>query len=300
MNPLAKALGTLFRRCVPASLKARVSARAKARARWLLGIEPWPDLAVRHPLFRTAEYARLRAAARPFDVAKSNKPVLERGHQTSFVLARWFAEAGVRTAFQVGYANGRHLFYLSRVGIVCGGTDLPLEQTVWVQIPEGVFDAETRRRLLRVDFFRLMPEELRSGWPEPRADPVGVLFSEATFETILPWRADGASVPAYLALPPEALCALMHERFPEKLEELKACVRNMIFIEPEPAAGGAGSVFEGCAKRLQEFAYSVWSFRPPLDSLFRLSPRHPTRQTVYAFTRDPLLLQALRGYADPL
>ena len=266
--------------------------------RAVLGIEPWPDLAVRHPLFRSPEYRRLREAARLFDVPKPNKPVLERGHQVSFMLARWFASARVTNAFQVGYANGRHLFYLSQMGIVCGGTDLPPGETVWVEIPAGTLDDETGRRLLRADFFRLRQGELRALWPG--SDPVSVLFSEATFETLLPWRASGASVPGYLAMDPGALHALMHERFPEKLEELKDRVRNMIFIEPEPAAGDAGRVFEACAKRLPEFAYSVWGFRPPLDQLFRLSPRYPTRQTVYAFTRDPFLLDALRTYAAPL
>lgn len=264
--------------------------------RAILGIEPWPDLAVRHPLFRSPEYRRVREAARVFDVPKPNKPVLERGHQASFMLARWFAAAEVRSAFQVGYASGRHLFYLSQVGILCGGTDLPAEDTVWVRIPKGTLAAAARRRLLRVDFFRLTPAEFRSLWEEPAA----VLFSEATFETPLPWRPGGASVPKYLAMDPGDLRALMHERFPDELEELKDSVRNMIFIEPEPAAGDAGAVFEACAKRLPEFAYSVWGFRPPLDRLFRLSPRYPTRQTVYAFTREPSLLDALRTYAAPL
>ncbi len=96
------------------------------------------------------------------------------------------------------------------------------------------------------------------------------------------------------------LHALMHERFPLKLVELKDSVRNMIFIEPEPGDGGAGAVFEASARRLGGLVYSVWGFRPPLDRLFRLSPRHPTRQMVYAFTRDDRLLDELRAYADPL
>jgi len=48
------------------------------------------------------------------------------------------------------------------------------------------------------------------------------------------------------------------------------------------------------------FDYGLWRFRAPLDSLFRLSPTAPTRQVVYAFTRDPRLLDALRSYASPL
>jgi hypothetical protein len=59
-------------------------------------------------------------------------------------------------------------------------------------------------------------------------------------------------------------------------------------------------VFDACAKRLGAHTYTVWKFRPPLDALFRLSPSSPTRQTVYAFTRGPGLLEALRSYAEPL
>lgn len=285
---------------MPDSLKSRLSLRAKARLRALFGVEPWPDLAVRHPLFRTEQYRRLRDGARAFDEPKANKPVLERGHQTSFVVARWFATAGVTSAFHVGYANGRYLFYLSQVGIRCGGTDLPEGDTTWVRIPERGLDEGTRRRLWRVDFFHLTPQELHALCEEAAEPLVGVLFSEATFETLLPWRAGGASVPSYLALGPRVLHSLMHERFPEKLRELKDYVRNMIFIEPEPAAGGAGDVFADCAKRLPGFQASVWGFRPPFDRLFRLSPYSLTKQTVYAFTRDARLLDALRDYADPL
>jgi hypothetical protein len=289
-------LGRLLRDWVPEAVRARTPQRLKARIRTVLGIEPWPDLAVRHRLFTSREYRGLRHAARVFDVPKPNKPVLERGHQASFLLARWFAAAGVRSAFQVGYADGRHLFYLSRMGLTCGGTDLPDGDTVWVRIPERGLDEATLHRLLRVDFFRLSAAGLRSAL----GGPADVLFSEATFETLLPWRSGGASVPGYLAMDPAALRALMHERFPDKLAELGESARNMILIEPEPTAGGAGAVFGACARRLPGFAYSVWTFRPPFDRLFRLSPRYPTGQTVYAFTRDGRLLETLRAYAVPL
>lgn len=293
------AIGAFARRAAPARLKALLSARTKARLRAVLRLEPWPDLAVRHPLFRTREYRRLRRAARDFDVEKPNKPILERGHQTSFVLARWFVAAGVGRAFHVGYSTGRHLFYLSAVGIQCGGTDLPNEETTWVRLPEGCLDAATRARMLRRDFFRLTRADVDAVWREPAATPMSVLFSEATFETLVPWRVR-ASVVRYRALDPRELHALMHERFPRKLEELQGAVRNMIFIEPEPDAGGTGAVFQACARRLDDHAYTVWRFRPPLDHLFRLSPSSPVRQTVYAFTRDARLLDALRAYADPL
>ena len=289
-----------MRRCVPSSLKSRLSPRVKARLRALSGLEPWPDLAVRLPLFRTAEYRRLRDGARVFDTPKPNKPVLERGHQTSYVVACWFAAAGVTSAFQVGYANGRYLFYLTQFGIRCGGTDLPEGETAWVLLPEKGLDEATRRRLLRVNFFHLTPQDLRLAMEEAAELSVSVLFSEATFETLLPWRVGGASVPSYLSLDPRTLRSLMHERFPDKLGELKNSVRNMIFIEPEPSAGGAGEVFRACARRLPGFRASAWRFRPPFDRLFRLSPSSPTKQTVYAFTRDATLLDPLRDYADPL
>jgi hypothetical protein len=292
-------LGSFLRGLMPEAVRARTSQRFKAHVRAILGIEPWPDLAIRHPLFRSAEYRTLREEARVFDVPRPNKPVLERGHQTSFLLARWFKAAGMRSAFQVGYADGRHLFYLSRAGIKCGGTDLPPGDTAWVRIPEGSLDEATLRRLLRIDFFRLTTTELLSVMAGPGGETADVLFSEATFETLLPWRSTGVSVPAYGAMDPGALRALMHERFPRKLEELSGSLRNLVFIEPEPEAGGAGAVFQACSKRLPGWAYGVWAFRKPFDRLFRLSPGHPTRQVLYAFTRDATLLEAVRGYAVP-
>jgi hypothetical protein len=129
---------------------------------------------------------------------------------------------------------------------------------------------------------------------------VDVLFSEATFETMLPWRAQGASVPRYLELSADERRALLEHTLPDAVARMKDWARNMAFIEPEPTAGGAGTVFAACAKRLPGLAYSVWRFRRPFDRLFRLSPRYPTGQTVYAFTRDGRLLDTLRAYAAPL
>jgi len=51
---------------------------------------------------------------------------------------------------------------------------------------------------------------------------------------------------------------------------------------------------------LTDFAYSVWGFRPSFDRLFRPSPRHPERQTLYTFTRCGRLLDVLRAYPAPL
>lgn len=296
---MTPSLRALLRRLAPGFLKARLPGRLKARLRAALGIEPWPDLAVRHPLFRNAQYRTLRREARAFDVEKPHKPVLERGHQTSYLVARWFAEAGVKSAFHVGYASGRYLFYLSRMGVRVGGTDLPASETAWTQVAASALDERIRRRLLDVDFFDLTPELIRSVWTE--ADlPLGVLFSEATFETMLPWREAGVSVVKYGAMERARLHRLMQERFPETLCGLTDCFRNMVFIEPEPSAGGAGAVFSRCAGRLAGLAFSVWRFHPPFDSLFRLSVQSPVRQAVYAYTRDQRLLDTLRPYADPL
>lgn len=157
MRPLKVSLAELVRRALPASLKAWVPVWTKARLRGLLGIEPWPDLAVRHPLFRSREYKLLRMRAAPFDVRKPYKAVLERGHQKSYLVARWLAEAGIRSVFHVGYANGRYLFYFSLLGITCGGTDLPSAETAWTEIPAGVLDAATLRRPLRVGLLRPHP-----------------------------------------------------------------------------------------------------------------------------------------------
>jgi len=275
----------------------RSSKRLKARVRALLGIEPWPDLAVRHRLFRSPEYRSLRAAASPFDVDKPGKPVLERGHQASYLVAKWFAAAGVRSAFHVGFANGRYLFYLERLGVETGGVDLPDADTAWVAIPAEILDGATMRRLLRHDFLTLTEADVRPLWGSGTVD---VLFSEATFETMLPWRPHGASVPGYLELTADERRDLTERRLPEAVARLKNWAQSMAFIEPEPAAGGAGAVFAACAKLLPDFAYAVWGFRPPFDRLFRLSPRHPTRQVLYMFTRRGRLLDALPAYAAPL
>jgi hypothetical protein len=283
---------------VPASIKGLIPVALKARGRALLGVEPWPDLSVRHPLFREARYRALRREAARFDLKKPNKPVLERGHQTSYLIARWLAEAGVKSAFQVGYANGRYLFYLSRMGIECGGTDLPPRDTEWRVIPPAALDAPVRSRLLEVDFFDLTPSQVLAGCGAGRAHPLDVLFTEATFETLLPWRESGVSVSKYAALRREELAGLLQEKLPAKLADLEPCVRNVLLIEPEPRAGGAGLVFEACARRVPGLRYSVWRFRPPFDRLFRLSPSFPAEQAVYAYVRDSRVTEALGAYAE--
>ena len=294
----AASLGVRLSSWVPVWVKVRISVPLKARARALLGVEPWPDLAVRHPLFHDARYRALRKEAAPFDVRKPNKPVLERGHQASYLIARLLADAGVKTAFQVGYANGRYLFYLSRMGIECGGTDLPAPESPWAAIPPGALDEAVRSRLLEVDFFALTSSQLLAAWGDARALPLDVLFTEATFETLLPWRASGVSVPKYAAMSRDDRQVLVEEQLPAKLAELQGCARNLLLIEPEPGAGGAGRVFEACARRLPGLDYSVWRFRPPFDRLFRLSPSFPTEQAVYAYIRDPRVTDALGAYAE--
>jgi hypothetical protein len=283
---------------VPVSVKRHLSVAWKARARALFGIEPWPDLSVRHPLFREARYRALRREAARFDVEKPNKPVLERGHQTSYLVARWLSDAGIRTAFQVGYANGRYVFYLSQMGIECGGTDLPAGETAWTAIPAGALDAPIRKRLLEVDFFDLTPSQLVASSSRGHDQPLDVLFTEATFETMLPWRSTGVSVPKYAAMKPEELRALLEEKLPEKLAELASSVRNVVLIEPEPAAGGAGRVFEMCARRLTGLQHGVWRFRAPFDRLFRLSASFPTEQVVYTYVRDSRVTETLGAYAE--
>jgi hypothetical protein len=147
-----RVFGEVVRRRTPDWVKRLLSVRAKSTARAVLGIEPWPDLAVRHPLFRTPEYRAAREAARAFDVEKPNKPALERGHQTSFVLAQWFAAAGVERAFHVGYANG-HVCTSRRSGHQAAERICRKRHRLGA-IPEGTLDAATCRRLLRLDFFR--------------------------------------------------------------------------------------------------------------------------------------------------
>jgi hypothetical protein len=290
--------GEFIRQCLPASLKARVPVRFRAWARAKLLGEPWPDLAIRHPLFRTADYKALRKTATTFDrFRKPYKPPIERGHQASYFVAQWFTEASVNSVFHAGYSNGRYLFYLLQRGIDCGGTDLELTEAPENEVPGDVFGERVLRRLLRVDFFGLGIDHLRSSWDKL---PIDVLFTEATFETLVPWRKQGFSVLKYRAARPEVLHGLLYERLPAKLGELRECFRNMVFIEPEPSAGGAGEVFARCARRLPDFEYSVWRFRPPFSQLFRLSPSEPTLQAVYAYTRDSALLSPLRAYCDRL
>ena len=280
MSHPRRAFGEVLRRAVPPALKAQVGKRFNARVRALLGIEPWPDLAVRHPLFRTREFQTLRSAARPFDIEKPSKPVLERGHQVSFVVAKRFVEGDVRSAFHVGFANGRYLFYLEKLGIACEGVDLPAEDTPWADLSPGAPDGATMRRLVRRDFLALSDADVRPLWgPGTTAD---VLFSEATFETMMAWRAQGASVLRYLSLSADERRALLEHELPDAVARMKDWARNMAFIEPEPTAGDSGATFAACAARLAGFQYSICAFRPPLDQLFRLSPRYPTRQTVQA------------------
>ena len=258
------------------------------------------SLAVRHPLFRTAQYRALRAAARGFDVPVAHRPVLERGHQASYVVARWVAAAGTRTALHVGYASCRYLFYLAQLGVRGGGVDLPADETDWARVPEGLLDRETRARLVAADFLDLAPEQLASAWGVGDL-PVDVAFSEATFETLLPWRPRerGVSVAKYAAMAPDAVARRVMDALPARLAALAPSIRSYAFIEPEPAASGAGALFDRCAAHLPDFHYTVWAFRPPLDTLFRLSPHLPTRQTLYTFTRNPRLLEALHPYATP-
>ena len=178
-----------------------------------------------------------------------------------------------------GRASGRYLYNLSLVGIAGGGTDLPAAETYWTKRVAARLDPAVAYPLLTCDFFDLQPADVERAWGAG-ATPINVCFSEATFETLLPWREGRASVPKYGEMDAAALREQMLARFPERVAELARCFRNFAFIEPEPDAGGAGAVFDACARRLPDLAYGVWMFRPPLDQLFRLSPRSPVRQAV--------------------
>jgi len=160
---------------------------------------------------------------------------------------------------------------------------------------------KVRSRLVAADFLELPPAQLSAAWDVDHL-PIDVAFSEATFETLLPWRPReaGVSVPKYRAMQPAALADLVGTALPARLAALSPAIRNFAFIEPEPTAGGAGSLFARCAESLPDFRYTVWAFRPPLDYLYRLSPHFPTRQTLYTFTRDNRLTAALAPYATPL
>ena len=290
-------VGRLLRRLTPARVKAVVPVRTRARLRAWVGLDVFPDLAVRHALFRSAEYRTRRRAAAIYDEVRRGKPIMERPHQASFLVTRWLAAARVRSAFHVGYASGRYLFYLSLAGIGAGGTDLPGTETYWTEHVAARLEPSVACRLLTRDFFDLTPGDVRAVWGDGAA-VVDVCFSEATFETLLPWREGRVSVPKYGALDTGARRTLMLERFPAKVAELAACFRNFAFIEPEPLAGGSGAVFEACARRLPELEPGVWMFRRPFDQLFRLTPRSPVRQAVYTYTRDRSLLDALAVYAE--
>ena len=144
--------------------------------------------------------------------------MLERGHQTAYVVSRWLASAGMRSALHVGYASGRYLYYLSRAGVRAGGVDLPPAETSWTDVPPGLLDPGTCARLVSADFLDLAPEQLRAAWGA--ADlPIDVAFSEATFETLLPWRprAAGVSVPRYRAMDSGALARLVEDALPARL-----------------------------------------------------------------------------------
>src|SRR5439155_12625094 len=121
-------------------------------------------------------------------------------------------------------------------------------------VPARVFEERVLRRLLRVDFFELGADHLRATWS---GLPIDMLFTEATFETLVPWRKQGFTVVKYRTAQPEVRHGLLYEGLPARLGALRECFRNMVFIEPEPTAGGAGEVFERCARRLPDFEYSI-------------------------------------------
>jgi len=109
-----------------------------------------------------------------------------------------------------------------------------------------------------------------------------------------------ASVPGYLELMADERRDLAERRLPAAVARQKGWAQNMVFIEPTPAASGASAVSAASARLLPDFTYSVCGFRPPFDRLFRLSSRHPARQTLYTFTRCGRRLDVLRAYAAPL
>ena len=78
---------------------------------------------------------------------------------------------------------------------------------------------------------------------------------------------------------------------------MRRAFRNIIFIEPEPDAGGAREVFRRCADRLPDLKYTVWNFEPPFDRLFRLTPYETAREAIYAYTEDPKILTPLHRFA---
>ena len=97
-------------------------------------------------------------------------------------------------------------------------------------LPDGGLDADTRRRLLRVDFFQLTRTDVDALWPAPA--PVSVLFPEATCETLLPWREGAASIRAPLMFrPPLDQLFRLSPSFPTK-QTVYAFTRAAPLLEP--------------------------------------------------------------------
>ena len=63
MRSLVRVFGLGLRRAVPLALRAKLSVSVKTRVRTLSGLDPWPDLAVRHPLLGSRRYRATRKAA---------------------------------------------------------------------------------------------------------------------------------------------------------------------------------------------------------------------------------------------
>src|SRR4030095_8893697 len=94
-----------------------------------------------------------------------------------------------------------------------GGPALPAAETYWTERVAARLDPTTAGRLLTLDFFDLRPEDVRRAWGSATV-PIDVCFSEATFETLLPWREGRASVPKYGELDGGALRAVSVGRAP--------------------------------------------------------------------------------------
>jgi hypothetical protein len=211
-------------------------------------------------------------------------------------VARWLSDAGVTSAFQVGYANGRYLFYLSRLGIACGGTDLPARETEWTAIPKGALDAPVTGRLLEVDFFDLTPSQVSAGCGAARQQPLDVLFTEATFETMLPWRTTGVSVPKYAAM--------------SRKRSTNCCRRSCRRSSPSSSAACAASSHRssrGWRRRprvrvVRQAIARLFLRRVAISSsvrsALRLSASSHTQQVVYAYIQDRRLTDVHGAYAE--
>ena len=178
----------------------------------------------------------LRSRLAPFDEARARRGRRpnERSHQLAGLLADWLHENGVESIFLVGTGDGFYLAFWRWCGFEVAGCDLPADETPY-RLVDGIDWSDYR--VVWKDALALTADDCQG------AD---ALVSDACFEAMVPWRADGTStIPKYAGGGPL-------DRLGEWASSLG--VPRWAFIEPDVpslrAAWGAPAAFEDASLSL--------------------------------------------------